>query len=213
MATAAQVWELAEHMPEHLRCVVLLAGFVGLRLGEVLGLERHHVNALHGTLRVEQQEMQLKDGTLVLGPPKTDAGKRALASPTFLAAELEQHLARFVAPDAHARLFPGEQGGPLRRHVLQKHWNRARVAVGLGQAFRFHDLRHTANTLTAATGASTRELMHRMGHASPAAALRYQHATQERDSAIATAVGDLVASRPKQRREARSRSVRGINAG
>ena len=63
---------------------------------------------------------------------------------------------------------------------------------GLPPGFRFHDLRHTANTITAAAGASTRELMHRMGHASPEAALRYQHATRDRDAALAAALGDLV---------------------
>ena len=57
----------------------------------------------------------------------------------------------------------------------------------------FHDLRHTANTLAAATGASTRELMHRMGHGSSAAALRYQHATRDRDRDIAEALGELLA--------------------
>lgn len=31
-----------------------------------------------------------------------------------------------------------------------------------------------------------------MGHASSAAALRYQHATRDRDQAIAKALGDLV---------------------
>jgi integrase len=62
----------------------------------------------------------------------------------------------------------------------------------------FHDLRHVANTLTAASGASTRELMHRMGHVSPEAALRYQHATKDRDLAIATALGELIADlRPR----------------
>lgn len=60
-----------------------------------------------------------------------------------------------------------------------------------------------ANTLTAATGASTRELMHRMGHASPAAALRYQHATRDRDAAIAAALGELIV-----RPSARATSVR-----
>jgi hypothetical protein len=34
--------------------------------------------------------------------------------------------------------------------------------------------------------------MHRMGHASPEAALRYQHATRDRDAALAAALGDLV---------------------
>lgn len=63
--------------------------------------------------------------------------------------------------------------------------------------FRFHDLRHTGNTLAAATGASTRELMARMGHSSPQAALRYQHATREREHAIADALSTLI----EQRRE------------
>lgn len=82
------------------------------------------------------------------------------------------------------------------------------MAVGLPE-LHFHDLRRVANTLTAASGASTRELMHRMGHASPAAALRYQHATRERDQAIAAALGDLIsppadiaALRPNRRRDA-----------
>jgi integrase len=38
-------------------------------------------------------------------------------------------------------------------------------------AFHFHDLRPSGNALAADSGASTRELMHRMGHASIPAAL------------------------------------------
>jgi integrase len=52
-------------------------------------------------------------------------------------------------------------------------------------------LRHTGATLAAATGASTRELMARLGHASADAALRYQHATADRDQAIARALSGL----------------------
>jgi hypothetical protein len=40
-------------------------------------------------------------------------------------------------------------------------------------------------------GASLRELMQRMGHASSEAALRYQHATSDRDRAIADALDRL----------------------
>jgi hypothetical protein len=53
------------------------------------------------------------------------------------------------------------------------------------EAFHFHDLRHTGNTLAAGTGASTKELMARMGHSSARAALLYQHASVERDVVIA----------------------------
>lgn len=60
------------------------------------------------------------------------------------------------------------------------------------EGFRFHDLRHTGNTLAAASGASTKELMARMGHASPRAALIYQHATRERDDVIARALSEAI---------------------
>lgn len=43
-----------------------------------------------------------------------------------------------------------------------------------------HDPRHTGNTLAASWGASLKDLMTRMGHDSPAAALIYQHATRGR---------------------------------
>jgi hypothetical protein len=43
-----------------------------------------------------------------------------------------------------------------------------------------------------AAGASTRELMVRMGHSSSAAALRYQHVMAGRDAAIAAALHELV---------------------
>jgi integrase len=55
-----------------------------------------------------------------------------------------------------------------------------------------HDLRHLAGTLAARTGAGTRELMHRLGHASHQAALHYQYATQKRDWAIAEALDGLI---------------------
>jgi hypothetical protein len=60
------------------------------------------------------------------------------------------------------------------------------------EGLRFHDLRHTAATLAIAAGASTRELMVRMGHSSSVAALRYQHVMADRDDAIATALDELV---------------------
>lgn len=66
------------------------------------------------------------------------------------------------------------------------------MAAGLPSGFHFHDLRHTGNHLAATAGASTRELMHRMGHGSMRAALIYQHATTERDRAIADRLNTLV---------------------
>jgi integrase len=52
-------------------------------------------------------------------------------------------------------------------------------------------LRHSGLTWAAASGASVADLMRRGGHASPQAALRYQHSTKDRDRAIADALAGL----------------------
>lgn len=166
---------------------------MGLRKGELFGLTRARVDLLHKTITIVEQRQQLRDGTVVTGPPKTEAGVRTLAIPESLMAEVESHLESFVPAGPDSLLFYGEKGGPLRVHVFQAKWDSARRTLGLAE-LHFHDLRHVANTLTAASGASTKELMYRMGHASPAAALRYQHATRDRDAALAAALSDLVAA-------------------
>ena len=51
--------------------------------------------------------------------------------------------------------------------------------------------------MAAAQGASLKELMERMGHSSPRAALIYQHATRERDQKIAAGMGKLFAEAKK----------------
>jgi hypothetical protein len=65
------------------------------------------------------------------------------------------------------------------------------IAAGV-PSLHFHDLRHVGGTLAATTGASLKELMARLGHSSTRAALIYQHATRDRDQAIAKALGGLV---------------------
>ena len=58
----------------------------------------------------------------------------------------------------------------------------------------FHDLRHAGNHFAAVSGASTRELMGRMGHVSINAAMVYQHRTASRDRAIADSLDAMVAA-------------------
>ena len=65
--------------------------------------------------------------------------------------------------------------------------------AGVPAGVHFHDLRHTGNNLAAASGASTPDLMHRMGHSSMRAALIYQRATSERDREIAEGMDKRIA--------------------
>jgi integrase len=190
IATVAEVHALADAIAPRFRAAVLLAAFCSLRRGEILGLRRADLDLLHGTVTVRRAVVSLADGTLHIGDPKTAASRRTIAIPRVIMAVLQSHLDQYAEPTAEATLFVGEKGSLLRPHVLQIAWDRARRQTGLGH-LHFHDLRHSGNTWAAATGASTAELMARMGHASAAAALRYQHATADRDRAIANALSDL----------------------
>ncbi|HET9731934.1 MAG TPA: tyrosine-type recombinase/integrase [Acidimicrobiales bacterium] len=190
VASIPEVQALAQAISPRLRCFVLLAAFCSLRRGEILALTRADIDLLHRRVTVRRTVVSLRDGKLLAGPPKTAAGRRTVAIPTVIVPDLEAHFAEFVDAASDALLFTGEKGGPLRTHVLQKEWDKARSGLGLNH-LHIHDLRHSGNTWAAATGASTAELMARMGHASPAAAIRYQHATADRDQAIAESVSQL----------------------
>src|SRR5215831_12520212 len=52
----------------------------------------------------------------------------------------------------------------------------------------FHDLRHTGNHFAAASGASFKDLMARMGHDSERAAIIYQHEARGADLVITSAI-------------------------
>jgi integrase len=105
---------------------------------------------------------------------------------------LQAHLDAYVGDEPDAFVFTGAAGRPLRRSNFNKavDWREACAAIGLPN-LHFHDLRHTGNTLAAATpGTSTRDLMDRMGHDSMRAALIYQHATRGRRPAHRSGTGE-----------------------
>lgn len=190
VATVAEVYALADAIGAEHRLLVLLACFAGLRLGELQALRRMHVDLERAVIRIVEQTLVLKDGTHLTGPPKTDAGVRVIALPESVVDELRKHLV--AVPDDSEALVLGRSGHrPFRRATLYTAWHAATKRLGM-TGFRIHDLRHTGNTLAAATGASTKELMARMGHASPRAALIYQHATRDRDVVIAKALDGMI---------------------
>jgi integrase len=177
--------------------LVLLATFAGLRWGELTALRRDSIDLEACEIRVTETIVQLDKGGLRADTPKSRAGRRAVAFPAELVPELRAHIERFAEHGPRGLVFIGPKGGKLRRTNFRPIWVRACAAAG-APGVHFHDLRHTGGTLAAATGATLKELMARLGHSSTRAAMIYQHATRDRDQAIAQALGGLA-------REARSK--------
>lgn len=189
IATVAEVEALSKAVPAKYRAMVLLAAWCSLRFGEAAALRCDRFDLLHGEVRVTETVTELLTGERFTGPPKTAAGRRTVAIPPHLLPVIEEHLSALgAAPDA--LLFPSPEGGFLRRqNFRQRVWAPALRTTGL--SYRFHDLRHSGLTWAAASGATIAELMHRGGHSTAAAAMRYQHATKERDQTIARALSRL----------------------
>lgn len=142
----------------------------------------------------------------IVKAPKSGAGSRDVSIPPHLMPAVRAHLLEHAAAGRDGLLFPTTDGshlahgtfygrpsvfdesGKMRR--LGWGWNEARRAAGRDD-LRLHDLRHTGAVLAAQTGATLAELMARLGHSTPAAAMRYQHAAADRDREIARRLSEL----------------------
>ncbi|MEU9001291.1 tyrosine-type recombinase/integrase [Streptomyces sp. NPDC048551] len=206
-ATVQEVYDLADAIQPRYRALVLMAGFLGLRFGELIGLHRRDVDLDGGSVRVRRAVAELNNGQREIKAPKSAAGKRTVAIPAAILSEIRVHLDLYAEHGADGRVFVGAKGATPRRNHFNRLWHKACLDAGI-KGLHFHDLRHTGNTLAASTGASTRELMSRMGHSSARAALIYQHASADRDRLIADAVSGLVNKGRKKARKAKKKQDR-----
>lgn len=201
---------IVREMPERHRLMVQLAAWCALRFGELTELrrkdvervvnaygERYRLNIERGVVRVTRNGRT----RVVVGTPKSDAGRRSIVVPPHLNSEVADHLERFVARGPEALLFPGSTPDshlsnstfvgkaptPTKKGRPAKPghgWYRARALAGR-EDLKFHHLRHTGAVLYARSGATIADLMGRLGHSTSAAAMLYQHTAEERDAAIA----------------------------
>lgn len=187
-ATLAELEAIATAMPPQYRPLVLLAAWTGLRFGEITELRRKDIDLAKGTLHVRRGVVR-SDGRTIVGTPKSAAGARDVAIPPHLLPMLEEHL--LTVPGQDRIVFSAADGkSHLAPSTLYRVFYPARRAAGRPD-LRWHDLRHTGAVLAAQTGATLAELMARLGHSTPQAALKYQHAAQGRDAQIAEALSRI----------------------
>lgn len=210
-AEPASLEELAvivANMPERHKLAILLMSWCALRFGEVTELRRRDVDVTNSRLRI-RRAVVLVNKQRIVDTPKSDAGIRDVAIPPHLLPIVKDHIKTHAQPGPNGLLFPAASGGHLSQSTLNGKEARkrrikgrmvnesasgfcaAREAAGRPD-LRLHDLRHTGAVLAAQTGATLAELMARLGHSTPAAAMRYQHAARDRDKAIAAALSKMV---------------------
>ncbi len=189
-ADLTELEAIVKAMPERYRVMVLFASWCALRFGELAELRRGDVDTRAGVLRIRRAVVRA-EGQVIVGTPKTDAGTRDVAIPPHLLPMVTEHLLKHTEPGKSGLLFPARGGGHLAPSTLYRVYYKARQTAGRPD-LRWHDLRHSGAVLAAQTGATLAELMGRLGHSTPGAALRYQHAAQGRDLEIARRLSAMV---------------------
>lgn len=187
--TAPQIEQAAQAMPPRYALTVLLAGYCGLRMGEVVSLAREHIDLEEQLVHVTRTASRTGN-QFTFAPPKSEAGNRTVALPPHLMPIIKAHLDQHTGEHPASLLFRGPTHYPISMATLGKYWNVARQTVDKPKA-RFHDLRHTAATLTAQQGATVKELQVKLGHTTPQMAMHYQDATRERQREVAEKLSQL----------------------
>jgi integrase len=173
---------LASAIEPRYRAMVLVMAWGTLRIGEAIGLRRSDINLDAGTIRIENNAVQVL-GRPIEGPPKTKAGRRSMTLPSSVVDDLGAHLER--QPGSKYVFGPSGQRPLLADDWRVRPWRRAVLATELGP-LRPHDLKHTGVALLALAGVDPLEIARRAGHTSVAFTYdRYGHLFPEIDKQAA----------------------------
>jgi|SRR5580700_183700 integrase len=136
----------------------LLAITTGMRQGELFGLQWEHVNLEGGFLSVVYALCEGPVGP-VLTEPKTRSSVRRVDLPNIVVSALKA-----LGPKQTGFVFQSADGRPIRKsNFIRRAFHPLLKTAGVPR-IRFHDLRHTANTLLLLDGVSPNVVAERMGH-------------------------------------------------
>ncbi len=155
------------------RCILMLIYSGGLRLSELIGLERSDVAADRGQLIVRGGKGR-KDRITLLSPRALDT--------------INAYLARYK-PQRH--LFEGPDNGPYSPRSVQAIFHRARERAGIRTPATVHTLRHSFATHLLEKGTDLRYIQALLGHSSSKTTEIYTHVSTKALGKIRSPLDDL----------------------
>jgi len=169
-----------------------VAGVLGLRWGEAVGLRIKDVDFLRRTVTVAQTVEEVKGQLRLVSEAKTRSSLRTMATPEFLIEALADHLTAYrpdTQGDPDALVFVGPRGGVLRRRFGERIFAPAVDRAGLDPSLTFHGLRHVAITAMVDAGVHPRVMQGRAGHANSKLTMElYAHVPESADRQAAKAL-------------------------
>jgi integrase len=191
--TVAELHQLAEALPVQYRAMVYLAGVLGLRWSEVVGLRVGAIDFLRRRTNISQTVAEVEGMLMEEAPVKTRASYRSINSPVEMINLLAEQLGRVGRSDPAALVFQAPGGGPLRAgNFRNRVWYPAVKKAGL-DGLTFHSLRHTSVGFMVAARAHPLIIQRRVGHASINTTFDiYGPDLPEMDEGVAEVLGTLI---------------------
>lgn len=167
---------------------VLLAVTLGLRRGEVLGLQWQDIDWQRSTLSV-RRSASFRDGGMVMGATKTRSSRRTLLLPSGVACELKEiGKGRASGQPVCCRA----DGSIMTTNALYHQFAEVLEQSKLPH-IRFHDLRHTYATLMLRNGVPAKIASSILGHSSIGITLNtYSHVVTEMQQGAVGVVDDIL---------------------
>lgn len=171
--TSKQAKQFLEDVQDHRWYpIYVLAITTGMRQGEILGLHWEDVDLEKGNLAV-RHTIQLLQGRIIEGEPKSAGSRRTIALPEYTVAVLMLHQEKTDKDEG--LLFTTASGRPVSPRNLLRHFHQVLDRTGLPK-IRFHDLRHTAATLLLRENVHPKIVQEMLGHSTIALTLdTYSH--------------------------------------
>ena len=181
------------------RALYAVAATAGLRRGETVALRWSDVDFERRQLTVRRTAHRVRGQGIVMGEPKTNAGRRTVrlssvalgALRAHRAAQLEQRLKAGPAWADMNLVFTSVIGTTIEEARVTRLFKRDLAAAGLPN-IRLHDLRHTAATLLVEQGVSMKAVQAAMGHSTISITMDiYAHVTPQMQDSVAEAMDKL----------------------
>ena len=162
--------------PKDLRLWILLGGLLGLRVGELRGLQRSSFDLAEGLVTIDRAVTGAGKFLDLNATPKTKTSVRTLAISPALEAEIRHHMEQFTEFGRDAWLFPSPVNPEKPRGESSASVQMKKACKRLGiKPHTSHDLRHTNASLLAKGGIPEVTVKAILGHAESSITRRYTH--------------------------------------
>ena len=161
---------------------ILLAGWLGLRRGEIFGLRWSDVDFDKRTLAIEQTSVRFTKEHIK--SPKSDSSRRTLMLPPYICKILLRYR-------TNEKVLTTTICGRYKPQSYSERFSRLLEQQGL-EHLRFHDLRHYNATIMLKYGIPDKVASKRLGHSSTQVTKEiYQHVTSDMDISYADKIDEI----------------------